>query len=301
MSDRIHYTHCPVCGSSELASVFSVVDQLVSRESFLILSCTTCGCRLTEQAPDQAGSAVYYQSAAYISHSNTRQGLINRLYQAVRKRTLRQKVNWVERSTGLRTGRVLDIGSGTGAFVHELRRAGWQADGLEPDPLARQVAQTDFGESLLDIDRLFQLPTGSFDAITLWHVLEHVHDLTGYMNQLHQLLKPGGRLLIALPNYTSLDAAHFGNWWAAYDVPRHLYHFSPSSIRHLAEKHRFSCCSIRPLWYDAFYIALLSNQHKTGSNRWVQSAYIGILSNLKALLNAEKGSSLLYELKPVID
>jgi predicted SAM-dependent methyltransferase len=151
----------------------------------------------------------------------------------------------------------------------------------------------------LDIDRLFQLPVGSFDAITLWHVLEHVHDLNGYMNQLHRLLKPGGRLLIALPNHTSFDADYFGKWWAAYDVPRHLYHFSPDSIRHLATKHGFTCRSIRPLWYDAFYIALLTHQHKTGSSRWLSSAWVGFNSNVRALMNSERGSSLLYELKPI--
>lgn len=299
MSGRIHYTNCPVCGAAELTPVFDVVDQLVSHDSFSLLSCAQCGCRLTERAPDQAGSSMYYQSAEYISHSNTSRGLINRIYQAVRKRTLRQKVKWVERSTGLSGGRVLDVGSGTGAFVHELRKAGWQADGLEPDPIARQVAQTDFAVTLLDIDRLFQLPVGSFDAITLWHVLEHVHDLNGYMNQLHRLLKPGGRLLIALPNHTSFDADYFGKWWAAYDVPRHLYHFSPDSMRHLATKHGFTCRSIRPLWYDAFYIALLSHQHKTGSSRWLSSAWVGIRSNVRAWMNSERGSSLLYELKPV--
>jgi SAM-dependent methyltransferase len=299
MSGRIHYTNCPVCGAAELTPVFDVIDQLVTRDSFSLLACAQCGCRLTELAPDQASSSMYYQSAEYISHSNTSRGLINRIYQAVRKRTLRQKVKWVERSTGLSGGHVLDVGSGTGAFVHELRKAGWQADGLEPDPIARQVAQTDFAVTLLDIDRLFQLPVGSFDAITLWHVLEHVHDLNGYMNQLHRLLKPGGRLLIALPNHTSFDADYFGKWWAAYDVPRHLYHFSPDSIRHLATKHGFTCRSIRPLWYDAFYIALLSHQHKTGSSRWLSSAWVGFNSNVRALMNSERGSSLLYELKPI--
>ncbi|MFM7672013.1 MAG: class I SAM-dependent methyltransferase [Bacteroidota bacterium] len=299
MSDLIHYTHCPVCGHAELTEVFPVIDQLVSRELFTLVACGHCLCRLTQGAPDQASSYKYYQSTDYISHSNTNRGWINRLYQQVRKRTLLQKVRLVSASTGLSNGRVLDVGSGTGAFVSALRKAGWQADGLEPDPTARKVALSDFGTNLLDIDRLFHLPEASFDAITLWHVLEHVHDLNGYMKQFHRLLKPGGTLLIALPNYTSWDATHFGNWWAAYDVPRHLYHFCPRSIRSLAQAHRFSVDSIRPMWYDAFYIALLSHQHQYGNSRWLRSGWVGSIANLNALFNKERGSSLIYELRSV--
>ena len=119
----------------------------------------------------------------------------------------------------------------------------------------------------------------------MWHVLEHVHDLSGYMLQFQRLLKPAGRLLIALPNHTSWDAHHFGKWWAAYDVPRHLYHFSPKSVRALAQQHRFEVVSVRPMWYDAFYISLLSHLHRNGSSRWVTSGWIGFVSNLKTLFN----------------
>ena len=181
MADRIHYSSCPVCQQADLVAVFNVIDQLVSRESFTIMECRQCGCRLTQGAPDQQASSKYYQSTDYISHSNTSRGLINRIYQQVRKRTLQQKVKWVEKAIGTPGGRVLDVGSGTGAFVEALRKSGWQADGLEPDPSARKVAQADFGIALLDIEQLFQLPSASVDAITLWHVLEHVHDLNGYM------------------------------------------------------------------------------------------------------------------------
>ncbi len=297
MGTFLHYSNCPVCQHTELVSVFNVIDQLVSRDSFTLLECKNCGCRLTAGAPDLASAPQYYQSDAYISHSNTRTGLINRIYQLVRKQTLRQKVKWVERSTGQSGGRVLDVGSGTGAFVAALRNAGWQADGLEPDATARKVAQADYGVALLEIDRLFSLPAGSFDAITLWHVLEHVHDLNAYMQQFHRLLRPGGSLLIALPNYTSLDATYFGKWWAAYDVPRHLYHFSPRSVELLSQKHRFSLRRLRPMWYDAFYIALLSHQHKTGSNRWLASILVGIRSNVVAWRRKDRASSLVYELR----
>ena len=299
MADHIHYTSCPICQQAKLLAIFNVIDQLVSRESFTILECQHCGCRLTQGAPDQQASSKYYQSTDYISHSNTRRGLINRVYQLVRKRTLLQKVKWVEKATGLPGGRVLDVGSGTGAFVAALRSAGWQADGLEPDPSARAVAQSDFGIALLNIDQLNQLPSSSVDAITLWHVLEHVHDLNGYMQQFHRLLKPGGRLLIALPNYTSWDAQYFGKWWAAYDVPRHLYHFSPGSVQALSKRHQFEVAKIQPMWYDSFYISLLSNQHKHVSNRWLPSLLVGLKSNLRTWQRPECGSSLVYVIRPV--
>lgn len=299
MSDQIHYEFCPVCSGKAWDSIFSVVDQLVSKHAFSIIQCKNCGLRVTQDAPGPLSSSAYYASEAYVSHSNTKQGLINRLYQLVRTRTLSQKVKWVERCTRLRGGRILDVGSGAGAFVAALRCAGWRADGLEPDPTARQVAINDFGITLMESNQLFKLPAGEFDAITLWHVLEHVHDLDGYMQAFRRLLKPGGRLLLALPNHTSFDANHFQRWWAAYDVPRHLYHFAPASIRHLAQRHGFDCRSIRPMWYDAFYISLLSHQHKTGSSRWFSSFWIGMRSNWNALFNRERASSLIYELKPI--
>ncbi len=297
MSDRIHYASCPVCQHSHFKPVFDVIDQLVSRESFTLMECESCHCRFTQDPPDLVNATRYYQSSDYISHTNTRRGLINQIYQLVRRRTLVDKVRLVEKSTGLKGGRILDVGSGTGAFVAALRRAGWRADGIEPDSTARHTGLKEFGISLMEADQLFKLPAGEFDAITLWHVLEHVHDLEGYMQQFQRLLKPGGSLLLALPNYTSWDAKQFGNWWAAYDVPRHLYHFSPDSIRVLSKQNRFDLDAIRPMWYDAFYIALLSHQHKTGSSRWLSSLWVGLRSNWLALTNKERASSLIYQLK----
>lgn len=299
MSDQIHYNTCPICGQANWQPVFPVIDQLVSKQSFTLIECGQCRVRITQDAPGPAAAGAYYQSDEYISHSNTGRGLINQLYKLVRRRTLRQKVKWVERALGRAGGRILDVGSGTGGFVSALRRSGWRADGLEPDRTAREVALRDFGISLMDADQLTKLPAAEFDCITLWHVLEHVHDLNGYLQAFHRLLKPGGRLLLALPNHHSWDAHYFRQWWAAYDVPRHLYHFAPDSVRTLAARNGFTCVSLRPMWYDAFYIALLSHQHQTGKSRWVSSIYVGLRSNLTTLFNRERGSSLIYELKPV--
>jgi len=299
MSDPIHYDTCPICNQANWQPVFAVIDQLISKKSFTLIECKQCRVRLTQDAPGPNEAGAYYQSEDYISHTNTSQGLINRIYQLVRRRTLHQKIKWVEQATRLTGGRILDVGSGTGAFVSALRQAGWRADGLEPDSVARQVGLRDFGISLLESEQLYKLPSGEFDAITLWHVLEHVHDLKGYMREFHRLLKPGGRLLLALPNHTSRDAHYFQQWWAAYDVPRHLYHFAPESIRALSEQTGFQCASLRPMWYDAFYIALLSHQHKSGNSRWLWSVGVGLRSNLSALLDRNRTSSLVYELKPI--
>jgi predicted SAM-dependent methyltransferase len=138
------------------------------------------------------------------------------------------------------------------------------------------------------------LPAGSFDVITLWHVLEHVESLHAYMQRLKALLVPDGVLLIAVPNYTSADAMHYGSHWAAYDVPRHLYHFSPSSMRILADEHDLKIRAIKPMWFDSFYIALLSEQYKRGSSSYLRAAWHGLQSNFQAMQTAEKASSLIY-------
>ncbi|HEY9362172.1 MAG TPA: class I SAM-dependent methyltransferase, partial [Chitinophagaceae bacterium] len=232
----IHYNLCPVCGSTHLTKVLTVKDYTVSKEDFQLWECATCSLRFTQDVPDEASIIPYYKSEEYISHTNTDKGLINTLYKAVRKLTLTQKRKLINRVTGLKKGVLLDVGSGTGAFAGEMQKHGWVVTGLEPDEGARKIAQKDFGINLEPADSFYQLPPASFDAITLWHVLEHVHDLHRYIAQLKILLKPAGKLLIAVPNYTSLDADIYKEFWAAYDVPRHLYHFSPAAMRKLAEK-----------------------------------------------------------------
>jgi SAM-dependent methyltransferase len=297
MSQIIHYTQCPVCGSSDIKIVLSVKDYTVSGELFPIAECNACSLRFTQDVPDADGIIPYYKSEDYISHSNTSKGLINRLYQSVRKRTLRKKRRLVQRATGMGKGHLLDVGSGTGAFVSEMALHGWYATGLEPDEGARQVAKKEYNIELKDIDQLFHLPAGSFDAITLWHVLEHVHELSAYIQQLKTLLKENGKLFIAVPNYTSKDADISKKYWAAYDVPRHLYHFSPCSMRVLMEKHGLKLLDHKPMWYDSFYISMLSSKYKKGKTKLVSSFFNGLRSNLKAIGNVKRCSSVIYIIK----
>lgn len=296
MSSLIHYTNCPCCHSASIRYALEARDYTVSGETFSIWECTSCGLRFTQDVPSATAIGPYYQSEDYISHSNTSKGLVNRLYQAVRKRTLRAKRKLVERITGIREGFLLDVGSGTGAFLREMKKHGWNCTGLEPDTGAREVAREQFGVDLRDSSVLYALPAGRFHAITLWHVLEHVHDLHPYLEQLKALLAPGGKIFIAIPNYTSLDARVYGAFWAAYDVPRHLYHFSPDSLRKLAAVHGMQLQKMKPMWYDSFYISLLSRKYKHGKAGLVPAFWTGLRSNFGALAHTGRCSSVIYVL-----
>ncbi|RFS20605.1 class I SAM-dependent methyltransferase [Chitinophaga silvatica] len=293
----IYYNNCPLCGSSQIHEVLTAKDYTVSKESFDIFHCGGCSGRFTQNVPDSANIGKYYQSQEYISHSETKQGLINRLYHSVRKITLRSKHNWVRHSTSLKTGSVLDIGSGTGAFLHYMKQAGWEVTGLEPDEIARKNAKEIHQIDARPIEELYSLPPQQYDAITMWHVLEHVHDLHKYLDHLRTLLKPGGSLLIAVPNYTSVDASFYKEFWAAYDVPRHLYHFSPSSMEQLLSQHNLKLIKKHPMVFDGFYVSLLSEKYKTGKSRLFAGFFHGLRSYRKGLKNVDLCSSIVYECK----
>jgi len=294
MNERIHYAHCPVCDSADIKNVLQVKDYTVSGELFTIAECQSCTFRFTQDVPDENTIAPYYKSEDYISHTNTTAGLINRLYHSVRKRTIVRKRKLVEKNTGIKAGKMLDVGSGIGSFVSEMKQQGWEATGLEPDSDARKVAKDLYDLKLDDTRQFYQLPADHFDAITLWHVLEHVHDLSKYIQQLKTLLKEKGKLFIAVPNYTATDATIYREYWAAYDVPRHLYHFSPRSMQTLMGKNGLKVLRYKPMWYDSFYISLLSSKYKTGKTNWFTAFWNGLRSNIAAIGDKKKCSSVIY-------
>lgn len=294
MPELINYSHCPICGSAAVYPALSAKDHTVSGQQFEIWHCDDCTGRFTQRVPVLAEIGPYYQSAAYVSHSDTEKGLVNRLYHLVRNYTLKSKRRLVQDAAGKTTGALLDVGAGTGAFAHTMLLADWEVTALEPDDTARLNAKNKYGLELSSPDRLFSLPAQRFDAITMWHVLEHVHDLQGYLKQFHTILASGGRLVIAVPNYTSYDAKVYGEYWAAYDVPRHLYHFSPKSMEILGQAHGFRLTAIQPMWFDSFYVSMLSEQYRNGSANIFGAIWNGLLSNLKALFNREKCSSVIY-------
>jgi len=290
----IQYTNCPSCHSDKIRPALSAIDYTVSRESFGIWQCENCSLRFTQNVPDAASIGPYYRSDDYISHTNTDKGLVNRLYHLVRKQTLSDKYRLILSATRIQQGKLLDIGAGTGAFVAHVKENGWEVTGLEPDETARERASAVHGVQLLDAAHLYSLAPDTFDAITLWHVLEHVHDLHPYVEQLKRLIKRGGRIFIAVPNYTSYDATVYQGAWAAYDVPRHLYHFSPDAMERLVGIHDLQLHFSRPMWYDSVYISMLSEKYRNGRGNAVKGIAVGLLSNARAFIDKSKCSSLIY-------
>ena len=297
--ELITYNVCPCCGSPEIVPKLSVKDYVVSGQEFEIWECNECSARFTQHVPGEQWISGYYQSEGYISHTDTKKGFINSLYHIIRKRTLGEKKKLMEHAIGAHEGTLLDIGAGTGAFCRYMKNAGWKVVGLEPDDATRQRAYEIYGLLLYTTSELFVLRSGSYDAITMWHVLEHVHELHKYVEQVKNLLKAEGKAFIAVPNYNSYDASKYQEFWAAYDVPRHLYHFSPRSMRLLLEKHGMRVIDIKPMWYDSFYVSLLSEQYKAGKSNHLEAFTTGIRSNIKAIMNKEKCSSLIYIIEKI--
>ncbi|MGV3766573.1 MAG: class I SAM-dependent methyltransferase [Chitinophagaceae bacterium] len=288
----VHYTSCPACRSTQIQPVTEVKDHSISGTVFSVWTCAQCTLRFTQDVPPADAIGPFYAATHYVSHSDTEEGLVNKVYQLVKKRTIKGKVNKINQWCEGKKGTLLDIGCGTGSFLAAMKTDGWKVDGLEPDPGARTLAAEKTGQDILAPEKLYELPASSYDVITLWHVLEHVHDLQGYAASFQRLLKPGGKLLIAVPNYTSADAQHYGGFWAAWDVPRHLYHFSPRSVNMLMEGYGFSAKGIKPMWFDSFYVSMLSEQYKKGNI--IKAFFMGLWSNLNAVFSAEKCSSLIY-------
>ncbi len=293
MAGLITYQQCPCCGSKAIVEALTVKDYTVSKELFSIWHCNTCTLRFTQNIPSAENIGRYYKSESYISHTDTQEGFINKLYHFVRNITLQSKKKLVIGNTQL-NGNLLDVGAGTGAFSSTMQQAGWQVTGLEPDAQARQIAYQKYQLQLEDPTTLFGLQANSYHAITLWHVLEHVHDLHQYLQQFYTILAAKGKLFIAVPNYTSSDAAFYKEHWAAYDVPRHLYHFSPKSMQKLAAINGFVITAYKPMWFDSVYVSMLSEEYKNGTPNFLKALLNGLVSNLKCITDSTKCSSVIY-------
>ena len=288
---------CPVCRNADYKMIFSVKDYTVSLSMFDLVECTQCSHRFTREIPSLDEIGTYYKSDQYISHTDSNQGLLNKVYQFVRNISLVSKRELIEQTTRQKKGELLDYGCGTGAFLNEMKNAGWHIAGIEPDAGAMDKAIQLTGGNIQSPEFLTSLEAERFDAITLWHVLEHVHTLHETIDKLKSLLKPGGTLIIAVPNYTSYDARYYKNYWAAYDVPRHLYHFSPMSMQKLISSHGMTVEKILPMWFDSFYVSLLSEKYRKNILGPLYACLIGLVSNINAIFNKQQCSSQIYVIK----
>lgn len=251
---------------------------MITKEVFSIVKCDACSFHFTNPIPSERVIGDYYKSEEYISHSSSKSGLINKAYNMVRNITLKRKVKLIQR---LSKGKnLLDIGAGTAHFLNEAKTAGFNVQGLEPDADAKKFAQSEFGLSLDDLSAITQIETASKDVITMWHVLEHVYHLKRDLSEFVRVLKNDGVLIIAVPNMSSWDAQHYGDFWAAYDVPRHLYHFQEKTIQNLMEQFDMKCVEILPMKFDAYYVSMLSEKYKGGS--FINGILNGQKSNSKA-------------------
>jgi 2-polyprenyl-3-methyl-5-hydroxy-6-metoxy-1,4-benzoquinol methylase len=291
---RFNVEQCPVCGGQSFSPFLTCTDFFVTGEEFPIKSCNSCGFKITENLEDEENMGRYYQSENYISHSNTSKGLVNRIYHTVRKYMLGRKRRLVETVAQIKNGQILDVGTGTGFFLNEMKQHGWQVSGTEKSSDARDFAKKDFGLYILPSEKLFNLNDKSFDVITLWHVLEHIHRLNENMETFFRLLNDTGKLIIAVPNHDSHDARHYKKFWAAWDVPRHIWHFAPPQMKKLGEKHGFTLAGVYAMPFDPFYVSLLSEKYKNSKLAFLKGIFYGKISWMKSIFKPGNCSSVIY-------
>lgn len=282
---------CPICNHEQTNDFLNLKDWFLSQENFKIDQCQNCGFLFTNPRPYSKDLGKYYKSEDYISHSNTSKGIVNGLYKFVRAYTIKQKHQIIKIYKSGKT--ILDIGSGTGEFLNFFKQSKWDVLGIEPDEDARNFAEKYYGLRVKNEDFLQELSEEGFDVITMWHVLEHVRNVNERMQTIHRLLKNNGIVIIAVPNPEAFDAGFYQEYWAAYDVPRHLYHFRQKDIRNLTQKHNFRVKDIYPMKFDAFYVSMLSEKYKYGKVNYWNAFRNAIKSNIKAG-NKNNHSSIMY-------
>lgn len=287
---------CPWCGSNKAQINLWLKDEFLTKEDFHICECLNCGLLYTMPRPSKEKIGAYYKSDEYYSHQENKKGFVPRLYEAIKKINLKHKFRLASRD--LPVGKLLDIGCGVGDFLHVAENKGWQCTGVEPSEEAREIARQRIKGDLLYSEDLEQLPDQSFDLITMWHVLEHVDDLKWQVAQLQRLIKPNGRIVIAVPNYRSYDGRFYNAYWAAYDVPRHLNHFNRTVLTKIFKTSGLSLVSMDKLVWDAYYISFMSEQYKHHFMPLVRGVFRGLVSNAKARRSGE-WSSLVYVFRPI--
>ncbi len=270
----------------------TVKDHSVSKEIFDLYYDENLDMLITSPQPDLENLGRYYESEDYISHTDNKRSIFEKAYHFVKSIALKNKLNLIN-SEQSQKGKILDIGAGTGDFLLTAKNDGWNVIGVEPSERAKNIAKQ---KGISFVEEISELENNSFDVITMWHVLEHVPNLELQIQELKRLLKPTGTLIIAVPNFKSFDAKHYGEFWAAFDVPIHFWHFSKKAIKSLFEKVDMKLEKVLPMKFDSFYVSLLSEKYKTGKMNFIKAFFIGLKSNLKASSTKEY-SSHIYVLK----
>ena len=265
-------------------------DHLVSKEKFRLEYLTETDMLVTQPIPENLYN--YYESNNYISHTDEAKTLLEKVYQTVKKIALKRKLELINKYDNT-SKTILDIGCGTGEFLITARKNNWNTVGVEINDEARNKSSK---KNITTYKFIEEVKSSQFNIITLWHVLEHLKDLNGTITKISSLLDTEGNLIIAVPNYKSYDANYYKEYWAAYDTPRHLWHFSQRSISTIFENHNLKVVRTLPMYFDSYYVSLLSEKYKTGKSNYLKAFYRGILSNLKAKRTGEY-SSLIYVLQ----
>ena len=288
-------TSCPVCASAEWHNFLTCKDYTVSQETFDLIQCKSCSLVVTSPRPSIDNLGKYYLSEDYISHTDKPASIIDRIYVFARSFALNWKIKLITRE--LQGPKILlDYGCGTGNFLKAAHQAGWTVNGVEPSSIARTAAQRNTGAQITE--SLDDITDKTFSIITLWHVLEHVPDLNETLSKLASLLQESGTLFIAVPNHASHDAQQYQSIWAGYDVPRHLWHFTPDNMKRLVSKHGLKLKRIVPMKLDAYYVSMLSekykNHQKLGAVQMIRAFFAGWRSNAHAYAGTGNYSSLIY-------
>lgn len=277
---------CAACGENDFTPFLTCLDHSISNEKFDLKQCSNCGLVITSPRPEIGDLNRYYLSDVYTSHTSHPKNLVDRLYRFARTFTLKWKSSVVTQNTNPSNNKtLLDFGCGTGQFIESAARGGWQVAGVEPSHVARQNAPKDIQPAISkSIEGL--APEKTYSAITLWHVLEHVHDLDRVLQSLSTRLENDGTLFIAVPNHLSWDGKRYQSYWAGYDVPRHLWHFSQQSMERLLTKNNLRVTKIVPMRLDAIYVSILSEKYlsngKLSIPKILKGVLNGIISNVKA-------------------
>jgi SAM-dependent methyltransferase len=285
---------CLVCGSQDLEASLRCKDHLTGKDSFEIYGCKACGLKFTMDPPSEGEIPEYYDTGDYISHSDSKKGLVNTLFHFTRRLMLTRKRKIIARVTGSKTGTLLDIGCGTGYFASFMKDKGWDVSGLEPNEKARDFAINNFDLKVYSGTEDLAALNEHYDCVTLWHVFEHFHDPVKYLSFIRRMLKPGASCIIAMPNCGSFDAKHYRQFWAAWDVPRHLWHFTPDVFNIFCENNGFNITKIIKLPADVFYISILSERYRGANLPFLSGTLKGLWFSLLALFNKKGSSSLIY-------